>query len=58
MTDKERRIDLVRGEAFFEVAQDSAHPFVVHTPAASAFMAVGTKFSVRRDSDENPGRGD
>jgi transmembrane sensor len=51
MTDKERHIDLLKGEAFFEVAKDMAHPFVVYV-GDKRVMAVGTKFSVRRDSDD------
>ena len=47
----ERSVQLVRGEAFFEVAKDAARPFVVRTGSAEV-RAVGTKFSVRRnDSD-------
>src|SRR5260221_262688 len=47
----ERSVQLVRGEAFFEVAKDAARPFVVRTGRAEV-RAVGTKFSVRRnDSD-------
>jgi len=51
MTAKERHIDLVRGEAFFEVAKDPAHPFVVYA-ADQRIVAVGTKFAVRRDSED------
>ena len=40
-----RRIDLVRGEAFFQVAKNPARPFVVFTDLAAA-TAVGTRFSV------------
>jgi transmembrane sensor len=43
----ERRVDLVRGEAFFEVAKDPKRPFVVST-ANKRIVAVGTKFSVFR----------
>ena len=51
MTDRERHIDLLKGEAFFEVAKDTAHPFIVYV-GDKRVMAVGTKFSVRRDSDD------
>lgn len=44
----ERRIDLDRGEAFFEVSKDSKRPFVV-TAGGRQVVAVGTRFSVRRD---------
>ncbi|AYV48269.1 iron dicitrate transport regulator FecR [Caulobacter flavus] len=41
-----RRIALTRGQAFFEVAHDSARPFLVETPQATV-RAIGTRFSVR-----------
>jgi transmembrane sensor len=47
LTTVERRIDLDRGEAFFEVAKDAQRPFVVRT-AGKLVVAVGTKFSVFR----------
>jgi len=46
----ERRIDLLGGEAFFEVAKDHARPFVVDADGRRA-VAVGTRFSVRRLGD-------
>ncbi|MFT3790425.1 MAG: FecR domain-containing protein [Rudaea sp.] len=45
----ERRIDLERGEAFFEVAKDPQRPFVVNA-AGQRIVAVGTKFSVLREA--------
>lgn len=42
----ERRIDLLRGEAFFKVAVDAARPFVVVSRHGSA-EALGTAFAVR-----------
>jgi len=42
-----RRVQLVRGEAIFQVAKDAARPFVVET-TGSRVTAVGTRFSVRR----------
>lgn len=47
LTAAERRIDLDRGEAFFEVAKDPHRPFIVST-AGKRIVAVGTKFSVFR----------
>jgi transmembrane sensor len=44
----ERRIELDRGEAFFQVAKDPARPFVVKV-GNKRVIAVGTQFSVRRD---------
>jgi len=46
-TSQERRIELVRGEAFFEVAKDPNRPFVVSTEWATA-RALGTRFTVYR----------
>lgn len=42
-----RRIDLVQGEAWFEVAKDARRPFVVAVGDVQV-RAVGTAFSVRR----------
>lgn len=47
LTDTERHIELMRGEAFFDVAKDPARPFVV-LAGGQRVVAVGTKFSVRR----------
>ncbi|MGH8209538.1 MAG: FecR family protein [Steroidobacteraceae bacterium] len=49
LTATERRIDLARGEAFFEVAKDRTRPFVVCTDG-KRIVAVGTKFSVFQES--------
>jgi transmembrane sensor len=46
LTEKERRIDLEQGEAFFEVAHDKTRPFVVRA-GNKRVIAVGTKFSVQ-----------
>ncbi|WP_369942158.1 FecR family protein [Xanthomonas medicagonis] len=46
----QRRIDLQRGEAFFEVSKDPARPFVV-ADGARRVVAVGTRFAVRRDAE-------
>ena len=50
VTETERRVTLDKGEAFFEVAKDPRRPFVVHA-GDKQIVAVGTKFSVRRDAD-------
>lgn len=47
----ERRVNLERGEAFFEVAKDPKRPFVVNA-GSRRVVAVGTQFSVRREGDE------
>ena len=48
---RERRIDLARGEAIFDVAKDPQRPFVVDAGERQA-VAVGTRFSVRHDAHE------
>jgi transmembrane sensor len=42
----ERRLDLARGEAFFEVAHDAKRPFIVVADGTQV-RALGTKFDVR-----------
>jgi transmembrane sensor len=44
-TSHERRIELVRGEAFFDVMKDPNRPFIVSTELATA-RALGTRFTV------------
>jgi transmembrane sensor len=46
LDDRERRVVLKRGEAFFDVARDSQRPFVVEV-GTTEVRVVGTKFSVR-----------
>lgn len=46
ISDRERRIFLARGEAFFRVAHDVSRPFTVSTPGAEA-KVLGTVFDVR-----------
>lgn len=43
-----REIWLDRGEAYFQVAHDSEHPFVVHLGTRDV-VVLGTRFSIRRD---------
>ena len=45
-----RRVELVHGEASFEVAHDAVRPFIV-SAGRTAVRAVGTKFNVRRLDD-------
>lgn len=45
--DGERRVQLTSGEAFFEVADDPARPFVVDSGGAE-IRDIGTKFEVKR----------
>jgi len=49
--DGKRLVYLDRGQAFFEVAKDRRHPFVV-TAAGRTVTAVGTAFDVRVDHGE------
>ncbi|KFI07495.1 FecR domain-containing protein [Massilia sp. BSC265] len=46
-TEKQRTVNLRKGEAWFEVAKDKSKPFVVEAGEAR-IRAVGTAFSVRR----------
>jgi transmembrane sensor len=50
LSEKERSIELTRGEALFMVAKDATRPFKVHAGDAT-IVAVGTAFNVERDSD-------
>lgn len=43
-----RHVTLSSGEAFFSVAKDPAHPFLVETPTGTV-RVTGTKFNVRID---------
>lgn len=45
----ERTVWLDQGEAYFEVAHDQAHPFVVMS-GANRITVLGTRFTVRRDA--------
>jgi transmembrane sensor len=47
----ERRIDLLRGEAWFKVRKDATHPFRVHARDGIT-EAVGTAFGVRSNDDQ------
>ncbi len=51
LTSRERRIELDKGEAFFDVAKDPARPFFVQVDNKRV-TAVGTKFSVRREGGD------
>jgi transmembrane sensor len=48
---QQRQIELLRGEAYFEVAPNKARPFIVNGGRANA-RAVGTAFSVRKHDDD------
>jgi transmembrane sensor len=50
LTDTEREIDLVRGEAFFDVAKDSARPLIVYA-GQRRITALSAQFSVRKKPD-------
>ena len=48
VTESGRTAELVKGEAFFQIQHDAAHPFVVMA-AGYRVTDLGTKFLVRRD---------
>ena len=48
LKDAERRIELVRGQAFFDVAHDPQRPFLVRAHDTEV-RALGTRFDVRRE---------
>ena len=51
VTREHREVWLDRGEAYFEVAHDKAHPFTIYAGKRKVTV-LGTKFSVRRTGDE------
>lgn len=52
--DRMRRVELLRGEALFDVAKDAARPFVV-VAGDVRVRAVGTSFTVRSHADGQVG---
>lgn len=50
LTDNERRIQLLRGEAWFEAAHDARRPFVVQSGPVRV-RVLGTRFSVARQGE-------
>lgn len=48
-SNSERRVDLIRGQALFQVTKDKARPFIVRS-AGMHVRAVGTQFDVYRRS--------
>jgi transmembrane sensor len=51
LSDTERRVELVAGQALFQVAKDPQRPFIVRSGAASV-RAVGTQFDVYRRPED------
>jgi transmembrane sensor len=49
LTKEARRVEIDRGEAFFDVAKDPTRPFIVFA-GDKRITAVGTRFAVRRDA--------
>ena len=49
-SDASRYIEMVRGEAYFEVSKDPDRPFIVNTGSAEV-MALGTAFNIYRNGD-------
>lgn len=52
-TPKERRIELLRGEAFFDVAKNPQRPFIVEDTSLTA-KALGTQYAVRAPANHLP----
>lgn len=52
MLKEERQIELLSGEAFFDVAKDANRPFTVATEQQQ-ITVLGTAFNVRQREDEN-----
>lgn len=50
-SDTERRVELVKGQASFEVAKDKSRPFVV-SAGGGEVRALGTVFDVHKDADK------
>ena len=50
-TGEERRVQL-QGEAYFEVAHDAGHPFIVETGHEVKVRVLGTSFNIRDYEDE------
>ncbi|MBB4952378.1 transmembrane sensor [Agrobacterium vitis] len=50
--DGRRAVRLIEGEAFFDVAHDAAHPFIVRGGFGQV-RVTGTRFDVARDDDED-----
>jgi transmembrane sensor len=50
ISERERTIELMKGEALFKVAKDATRPFKVRAGDATV-VAIGTAFNVQRDSD-------
>ncbi|MCW3465520.1 FecR family protein [Chitinophaga nivalis] len=48
----DQRIVELEGEAFFEVANDPGHPFLVKTPNQSVIEVLGTSFTVQAREDQ------
>jgi transmembrane sensor len=48
--DGQRKVWLDGGEAYFDIAHDPSHPFVVEA-GSSRVTVLGTRFTVRRDGD-------
>lgn len=51
LSDARRSVQLLHGEAYFQVAKDPSRPFLV-TSSAFSVRAVGTEFAVSRRKDE------
>lgn len=48
-----REVKLQKGEAFFNITTDAAHPFMVHTIGGGAIKVLGTRFNVKHNVYNN-----
>ncbi len=44
-----REVQLIKGDAFFNIKKDPDHQFIVHTSAQSAIKVLGTHFNVKNN---------
>ncbi len=48
----ERRVEVLKGEAYFNVAENKNKPFIVNTARGSEIKVLGTSFNVRAYGDD------
>ncbi|SEW52754.1 FecR family protein [Chitinophaga arvensicola] len=48
-----RNVKVLKGEVFFDIAKDPAHPFNVYTPGDGTIQVLGTRFNVKQHTCPN-----